>query len=161
MVELSSRFYARIVRGFGNADRYLKPAWPHVWQSAELFQVAGLRGFQYIVDRDDFGSIRRTLGAFLAAYHCSGVDWEINWKTKYPPEFRLLPAKDGSQYSAHQLLAVLRALRFNDYFNSLSFKDVDLSPLWGVYDPMSSAKGQVAYMSRSCMSTHPIPLIAC
>ncbi|KAK1828416.1 protein NLRC3, partial [Podospora conica] len=152
VVELSSRFFNRIIFGFGNTDSLLKPAWPPVWQLNELFQVPGLGDARFVAQKDDFGSIRRTLDAYLAAYRCSQVDWEINWKTKFAPEFRLLPAKDGSQYTTYQILAVLRALRYNDYFNSLSFKDVDLSPLWGVYDLMSSGKGQVAYMNRSCLT---------
>jgi hypothetical protein len=129
-----------------------------VWQWNELFQVPGLGDARFVTHKDDFGSVRRTMDAYLAAYRCSQVDWEINWKAKFSPEFRLLPAKDGSQYTAYQLVAVLRALRYNDYFNSLSFENVDLSPLWGVYDPMASAKGQVAYMNRSCTSTHVLGL---
>lgn len=125
-----------------------------MWQLNEFYQVPGLNNTRFVADNDDFGSIRRTLDAYLAAYQCSVVDWEINWKTKFSPEFRLLPAKDGSKYTTLQLLAVLRALRYNDYFNSLSFKNVDLSSLWGLHDLMASAKGQVAYMNRSCTSTY-------
>lgn len=129
-----------------------------MWQLNEFFQVPGIGHARFVARNDDFGSIRRTLDAYLAAYECPRVDWEINWKTKFSPEFRLLPAKDGYKYTAYQLLAVLRALRYNDYFNSLSFKKVDLSPLWGVHDLMASAKGQVAYMNRSCTSAHVLYL---
>ncbi|KAK0645927.1 hypothetical protein B0T16DRAFT_428892 [Cercophora newfieldiana] len=151
-LELASCQYRRIVRVFGMADRYLKPVWPQMWQSAEIFHVMGLKEPQYLVPREDFGSVRRTLDAYMAAYGCAPVEWEINWKTRFPPEFRVLPAKDGSRYKALQLLAVLRALRYNDYFHSLSFRDVDLGPLWDTQDPFSSTRGHVAYLSRSCVT---------
>jgi hypothetical protein len=100
------------------------------------------------VPKEDFGSFQRTLSAYLAAYRCEDVDWEINWKTRFAPEFRLLPGKRGP-YSGLQLLAVLRALRYNDYFNSLSFRDVDLSVLYGLQDN-TLRKVNVAYLSRTC-----------
>ncbi|KAK4448540.1 protein NLRC3 [Podospora aff. communis PSN243] len=151
-LELASCHYRRIIRVFGLADRYLKPVWPQMWQSAEIFHVTGLKEPQYLVPREDFGSVRRTLDAYMAAYDCAPVEWEINWKTRFPPEFRVLPAKDGSRYKPLQLLAVLRALRYNDYFNSLSFRDVDLGVLWDAKDPFSSTRGAVAYLSRTCVT---------
>ncbi|KAK0710971.1 hypothetical protein B0H67DRAFT_492783 [Lasiosphaeris hirsuta] len=148
-LELASRDYRQIIRVFGMADCFLKPVWPQMWQMAEIFHVKGLKEPHYLVPREDFGSVRRTLDAYVAAYRCDPVVWEINWKTKFPPEFRVLPAKDGSRYSPLQLLAVMRALRYNDYFNSLSFRDVDLGVLRGVYDAHSATGGNVAYPSRT------------
>ncbi|KAL2270400.1 hypothetical protein VTJ83DRAFT_2584 [Remersonia thermophila] len=145
-LELASHRYRQIIRAVGMADRYLKPAWPQVWQAREIFHVAGLQDAQYLVAKEDYGSFQRTLDAYLAAYHCDKVNWEINWRTPYAPEFRLLPGKRGP-YTPRQLLAVLRALRYNDYFTSLSFRGVDLSVLRGLQDPSS---GNPPYLSRSC-----------
>lgn len=114
----------------------------------EVFRVSGLKEQQYLVPKEDFGSFKRTLDAYLAAYHCEDVNWEINWKTRFAPEFRLLPGKRGP-YNPLQLLAVLRALRYNDYFTSLSFRDVDLTVLHGLEDN-SFSKANVAYLSRTC-----------
>ncbi|KAL2137366.1 hypothetical protein VTI74DRAFT_3306 [Chaetomium olivicolor] len=152
-LELASRYFRQIIRVFGTADRFLKPAWPQLWQTMEIFHVSGLKEPQYLVPKEDFGSFKRTLDAYLAAYRCEDVDWEINWKTRFAPEFRLLPAKRGS-YSPLQLLAVLRALRYNDYFISLSFRDVDLSVLYGLQDN-TLRRVNVAYLSRTCMSLGP------
>ncbi|KAK1756075.1 RNI-like protein [Echria macrotheca] len=149
VLELASRFYRRLIRVLGTADRYLQPNWPLRRQTAEIFRVRGLGEPQYLVPREDFGSVRRTLDAYAAAYRCRPVEWEINWKGLYSPEFRVLPAKDGSRYSPQQLLAVLRALRYNDYFHSLSFRDVDLSSLHNVYDTFATTKSPMAYMSRT------------
>ncbi|KAK0722335.1 hypothetical protein B0T26DRAFT_213690 [Lasiosphaeria miniovina] len=159
-LELASRYYRHIIRIFGTADRFLKPVWPQLWQTLEVHHISGLKEPQYLVPRDDFGSIKRTLDAYLAAYHCDVVDWEINWKSKYAPEFRLLPPKNAAHYSPLQLLAVLRALRYNDYFNSLSFRDINLAVLWGVEDSYVSKfqlikPSNVAYLNRTCVTLDP------
>jgi hypothetical protein len=148
-LELASRYYRQIIRVFGKADRHLKPAWPQTWQSREIFRISGLKEPQYLIPREDYGSLRRTLDAFTAAYRCNTVDWEINWKSEFSPEFRLLVPRDGGLYSALQLLAVLKALRYNDYFNSLSFREVDLTALWNCFDK-SPFKSNVPYLNRSC-----------
>jgi hypothetical protein len=117
----------------------------------EIFRIYGLKEAQYLVPKEDFGSFKRTLDAYLAAYHCEDVAWEINWKTRFAPEFRLLPEKRGRFYTPLQLMAVLRALRYNDYFNSLSFRDVDLSVLHGLQDN-TPRNVNVAYLSRTCVA---------
>ncbi|CAK7207935.1 hypothetical protein SEUCBS139899_010750 [Sporothrix eucalyptigena] len=157
-LELSSRHYRRIILTLTKADKFLKPAWPTQWQIQEIFHVAGLPTPQHIVAGEDFGGFQRTLSAFYAAYRCNPVDWEINWRTPFAPEFRVLPSTKGV-YTDLQLLAVLRALRYNDYFKSLSFCEVDMSSLLEKYD--SSRKGNVAYMSRSgvCLTTHETSLV--
>lgn len=148
-LELASRYYRSIVRILHKADRFLKPAWPQMIQNDEVFRISGLREPHYLIDREDYGGIKRTIDAYLAAYRCQPVQWEINWRTKFAPEFRLQPPKSGKKYTQMQLLAVMRALRYNDYFISLSFRDIDLSVLWDCYDPHRGAWG-VPYLSRSC-----------
>ncbi|KAB5558181.1 hypothetical protein GE09DRAFT_1221310 [Coniochaeta sp. 2T2.1] len=149
-LELASRYYRSIIRVLHKADRYLKPAWPQMLQNNEVFRISGLREPQYVIDRDDYGGIKRTLDAYLAAYRCQPVDWEISWRTKYSPEFRLLPSKTGKSYAPMQLLAVMRALRYNDYFVSLNFRDIDLSVLWDWYDQFQGIC-DVPYLTRSCV----------
>jgi hypothetical protein len=130
------------------ADRWLKPTWPLLWQEYEIFRdVCGFNKPSDLISHDDYGGVKRTLDAYLAAYRCQPVDWEINWRSRFAPEFRLVPPKDGKAYSRLQLLAVLRALRFNDFFSSLSFRGVDLSVLWNWCDSASKTT-RVAYFSR-------------
>ncbi|KAK4169265.1 hypothetical protein QBC43DRAFT_59377 [Cladorrhinum sp. PSN259] len=150
VLELASRYYRQVIRVLSVADRFIKPVWPQMWSAMEIFRVSGLKEPHHLVSREDFGSLRRTLDAYLTGYRCTGgapVDWEINWKSPFAPEFRLLPPRDGS-YTALQLLAVLRALRYNDYFNSLSFRDVDLSILYGLEDK-TPRNLNVGYLSRT------------
>lgn len=149
-LELASRYYRQIVITFMKADRFLKPCWPTTLQTMEVFRVTGLADPQLLIAGDNYGGLRRTLDAFLVAYHCSPVEWEINWKTALAPEFRLLPPKAGNTYTNLQLLAVMRSLRFNGYFNSISFNGVDLTGLWDKSDLLG--KTSVPYMNRSCES---------
>lgn len=132
------------------ADRFLKPCWPTTLQTVDVFHVSGLTDPQLLVAGDNYGGLKRTMDAFLSAYHCSPVDWEINWKTALAPEFRLLPPKTGGSYTNLQLLAVMRSLRYNAYFNSISFNGVDLSGLWDKTDPAGNTPAP--YMNRSCKS---------
>lgn len=155
-LELASKYYRQIVITFMKADRFLKPCWPITLQRLEVFRVSGLTDPQLLISGDNYGGLRRTLDAFLTAYHCSSVEWEINWKTAYAPEFRLLPPKSGGTYANLQLLAVMRSLRYNGYFNSISFSGVDLSGLWEKLD--TAGKMSVPYMNRSCLALSEVEL---
>lgn len=138
------------------ADRFLKPCWPTTLQTLEVFRVSGLTDPQLLIAGDNYGGLKRTLDAFLSAYHCSPVEWEINWKTALAPEFRLLPPKTGDAYTNLQLLAVMRSLRYNGYFNSISFNGVDLSGLWEKMD--TAGRTPVPYVNRSCLALSEVEL---
>lgn len=155
-LELASRYYRQIVITFMKADRFLKPCWPTALQTLETFRISGLTDPQLLIAGDNYGGLKRTLDAFLTAYHCSPVEWEINWKTAYAPEFRLLPPKTGARYANLQLLAVMRSLRYNGYFNSISFRGIDLSGLWEKLD--TAGRTPVPYMNRSCLALSEVEL---
>lgn len=98
---------------------------------------------------EDFGGFKTTLQAFIQGYCCAPVDWLVQWKdVRYPPQFCLLPPKEQPKYTAYQLLAVFRALRFNDFFKSLSFSGVDFSSLSGVFDNTSRLES-TTWISRT------------
>lgn len=135
-LELASRWYREIVTTFMKADRVVKPAWPQRLQK-DIFDIRGLKSQLHLPCGQDFGGLGRTLEAYAASYGCEVPDWTVNWKCErreHSPEFRLLPSREASGYTAFQLLAVFKALRYNDYFRSLSFRDVDFAPLCGWYD---------------------------
>jgi hypothetical protein len=50
------------------------------------------------------------------------------------PEFRLLSPAKSSIYSAYELLCVMRALRYNFHFGSISFRGIDLHSIYCNYD---------------------------
>lgn len=149
-LELASRYYRQIVITFLKADRFLKPCWPTTLQTLDVFRISGLTDPQLLIAGDNYGGLKRTLDAFLSAYHCPSVEWEINWKTAYAPEFRLRAPKHKGPYTNLQLLAVMRSLRYNGYFNSISFWGIDLTGLWAKTDPMD--RTPVAYVNRSCLA---------
>ncbi|PSR93932.1 hypothetical protein BD289DRAFT_166797 [Coniella lustricola] len=155
-LELASRYYRQIIITFMKADRFLKPCWPTTLQTVDVFRVSGLTDPQLLIAGDNYGGLKRTMDAFLSAYHSPPVNWEINWKTVLAPEFCLLPPKTGGSYTNLQLLAVMRSLRYNAYFNSISFKGVDLSGLWDKTD--TAGKTPVPYLNRSCLALSEVEL---
>lgn len=149
-LELASRWYREIVMTFMKADRAVKPAWPQQLQR-DIFDIHGLTSQLHLPAGQDFGGLKRTLDAYCAAYGCQAPEWTVSWKCErreHNPEFRLLPAKNASGYTKYQLLAVFKSLRYNDYFRSLSFRDVDFSPLSGWYD-LPQYSDAVADVSRN------------
>jgi hypothetical protein len=127
-LELASRYYREILMTFMKADRYLKPSWPQHLQQV-IFDIKGVTSPLHLPSGEDLGGLKRSLDAYCSTFDCEPVKWVVNWKAHYAPEFCVLPADDPRGYSYLQLLAVFRALRFNDYFKSLSFRDVDFSCL--------------------------------
>ncbi|KAL7626819.1 hypothetical protein AAE478_003593 [Parahypoxylon ruwenzoriense] len=129
-------------------DTYLKPAWP-LWTRREVFPVDGEAQQIPLPNGEDYGGFRTTLEAFIEGYNCAAVEWTIQWKNvQHPPQFCLVPPKEQSKYTAHQLLAVFRALRFNDFFKSLSFRDIDFSCLSGTLDNTARLESTV-WLSRT------------
>ncbi|KAF2995142.1 hypothetical protein E8E14_003339 [Neopestalotiopsis sp. 37M] len=133
-LELSSQYHRSIVSRLFKSDTYLKPAWP-LWTRRETFLIEGESQQMPLPSGEDYGGFKRTLEAFLEGYHSAPVEWKVNWRdVKYPPEFQLLSPPKSTTYTPHQLLAVFRALRFNDFFKSLSFRGVDFSTLSNLGD---------------------------
>ncbi|KAL2753339.1 hypothetical protein ACRALDRAFT_1065349 [Sodiomyces alcalophilus JCM 7366] len=135
-LELGSRWYREIVTMFMKADRIVKPAWPQHLQQ-DIFKIQGLTSQLYLPLGEDFGGFQRTLEAYCATYGCALPEWKVGWKCErkeHNPEFQLVPPKPPWGYTQYQLLAVFKALRYNDYFKSLSFRGVDFGPLCGWFD---------------------------
>lgn len=140
-LDLASRYHGEIIQRFIELDRYLRSAAPLQLQE-ERFRIRGQTELNCSIVGEDFGNFERTLKAYIAAYGCDQISWTALYgKGDHSPAFRLLPEKGGAPYTASQLLAVLRALRFNQYFKSISFKDVDFSTLWGLPDDEYRNKG--------------------
>ena len=75
----------------------------------------------------------RTLEAYCEAYNysASSIKWRQEDNVEDAPRFVLLPPEDefSRPYGTLELLAVMRALRYDEWYCSLSFAEVDLSPL--------------------------------
>ncbi|KAI5295782.1 hypothetical protein KEM52_000259 [Ascosphaera acerosa] len=78
----------------------------------------------------------RTLVAYSAAYgvNTSNICYSIEYEAGSPPCFRLQPPAETNAYTALELLAILRALRYDETFGAISFADISLDSLRGLYD---------------------------
>lgn len=87
---------------------------------------------------EDYGCFDRTLVAYSASYDVdtSNIRYTIDLECEDAPCFRLLrPASiKSSRYTALELIAVMRALRYNESFRSISFRSINLDALQGVRD---------------------------
>ncbi|OOQ87491.1 putative leucine rich repeat and nacht domain-containing protein [Penicillium brasilianum] len=87
---------------------------------------------------EDYGCFDRTLVAYSASYDVdtSNIRYTIDLECEDAPCFRLLrPASaTSSRYSALELIAVMRALRYNESFRSISFRGINLDALQGLRD---------------------------
>ncbi|KAI2630487.1 RNI-like protein [Xylaria nigripes] len=132
-LHLSSRYCESIISRLFRADMYLKPSWP-LW-TRRAFHVDDATQRIPLPNGEDYGGFRTTLEAFIEAYNCPPVEWTVKWKgVRYAPQFCLLKPKHQSCYSPHQLLAVFHALRFNESFHGISFRDIDFSSLVNKFD---------------------------
>ncbi|PGH36447.1 hypothetical protein GX50_00783 [[Emmonsia] crescens] len=139
-VHLSSSFSSEIAILIRQRAEWLRPEWlqqPFVFNVPQHVedQVAPLM----YVDQDH-GGFDRTLTAYCAAYDVdtSNIRYTIDYACDDAPCFRLLqPAngKDRRKYSALELLAVMRSLRYNESFVTISFMDINLDVLHSVRDP--------------------------
>lgn len=118
---------------------FLRPLWtrqpydfvvPRELQNEENFPPVPLD--------EDYGCFDRTLVAYSASYDIdtSNIRYTIDLECDDAPCFRLLrPASPRiSRYSALELIAVMRALRYNESFQSISFRGINLDPLQGLRD---------------------------
>ena len=119
------------------AHQYLKPNWIQY-----SFAWAGPRRFKELaeapVDRakEDLGGFNTTITAYCQGYGCdiSNIQYTLNWDVEDAPEFKLLPPARNAKYSTKELLAIMRTLRYNEFFRSISFEGVDLHSLHGTSD---------------------------
>ena len=134
------------------AAEYLRPEWieqPFTWNVPQSLEDETL---PVPPSEDDYQCLNRTLCAYCAAYEidASKIRYEVNWQCEDAPAFELRPPADGrAKYSVLELLAILRALRYNESFGSISFNNVSLDSLRDRYDhfgddhvPWSTRGGQ-------------------
>ena len=126
----SSSSVSHIMDSIWQALSYLRPAWqdlPFDWTVPEAPREAELTTVAMVP------SFARTLDAYCAAYGygASSIKWRLEDDVEDAPLFVLLPPDDdfSRPYETLELLAVLRALRYNEWHSSISFAGVDISSL--------------------------------
>ncbi|RFU35894.1 hypothetical protein B7463_g460, partial [Scytalidium lignicola] len=141
LLELAASGTRDIAVALFRALQYLRPTWLehyiHYHGPRRLPDVA--ENSPYPAD-EEYGCFDRTLSAFCLGYNCdpANIRYAVDWNVEDAPEFKLFPPVNTLQYSIFELLAVTRALRYNESFRSLSFKDIDLHGLHGLQDTCGS-----------------------
>jgi len=116
-----------------HAADYLRPQWaeaPLTWNVPNSLD-------DQIWDIPDSGEpyecYDRTLAAYCRGYgiDASKVFYQVHEQCEDAPVFQLLPPMDRSRtrYTVLELLAILRSLRYNESFTTLSFHDISLDAL--------------------------------
>ncbi|TPX24663.1 hypothetical protein DIZ76_010096 [Coccidioides immitis] len=140
-IHLSSAFSADIALHIRQRAEYLRPQWV---QQPYTFNVPHWLEDQFppppTKPEEDDGHFDRTLTAYCAAYdvHASNIRYSIDYSCEDAPCFQLIPpagSRDGKGYGVLELLAVMKALRYNESFRTISFGGVNLDVLQNLYDP--------------------------
>ncbi|KAF2207143.1 hypothetical protein CERZMDRAFT_115339 [Cercospora zeae-maydis SCOH1-5] len=89
-------------------------------------------------DVEEHNCLERTLIAYCVAYglNPSNIRYTINYNCEDAPRFELLAPADlrRATYGPLELLAIMRAVRYNETFGSISFAGVNLDSLNGLHD---------------------------
>ncbi|KAF2811573.1 leucine rich repeat protein-like protein [Mytilinidion resinicola] len=124
----------------------------------------------------DSESLDRTLIGYCIAYDANpeNIRYQITYPDEDSPRFELLPPDNrrNNQYTALELLSVMRALRYNESFCGLTFKDVHLDVLNGLEDRYGTehvciktkrgtlVRMDVEELERSCLLVQEIRAMA-
>ena len=110
-----------------------------------------------VASDEQHSCLDRTLIAYCVAYgvNPANVRYTINYNCEDAPRFELLPPADSRrpEYGPIDMLAIMRALRYNESFGTLSFAGIKLDSLNGLHDNY----GQEHVCSRTKRGT-PIKL---
>ena len=105
------------------------------------------------VEGDDYFQFDRTLTAYCVGYGVdpSNIRYTVNYDCEDAPKFELLtPAHpQRSKYALLELLAVMRALRYNETFRTIAFSGVNMEILHDLYDPHGSELDHLLLTTRS------------
>ncbi|KAH8821658.1 hypothetical protein F5884DRAFT_745964 [Xylogone sp. PMI_703] len=141
LLELAASGTRDIAVALFRALQFLRPTWLehyiHYHGPSRLPDIA--ESSPYPAD-EEYGCFDRTLSAFCIAYNCdpTNIRYAVDWNVEDAPEFALFPPANTPQYTIFELLSVMRALRYNESFRSISFKDIDLHGLHGLHDTCGS-----------------------
>ncbi|KAJ5358429.1 uncharacterized protein N7496_010842 [Penicillium cataractarum] len=118
---------------------FLRPLWTRQpYDFVVPRQLNNDENFPPVTLDEDYGCFDRTLVAYSASYDVdtSNIRYTIDLECEDAPCFRLLrPASaTNPRYSALELIAVMRALRYNESFRSISCRGINLDALQGLRD---------------------------
>ena len=118
---------------------WLRPEWPEqpfTWNAPDVVHKYE-ESLPIPLSDEPYQALNRTLAAYCAAYDldAAGFRYIDTFDCEDAPMFVLQPHAHGRRYTILELLAMLRSLRYNESFGTLSFQDIDLSDLQRLRDP--------------------------
>ena len=133
------------------AADFLRPTWleqPFLWRVPQALDDSLL---PIPSSDEDHLCFDRTLTAYCVGYNIdpSRIRYTVDYSCEDAPSFELLePSKNRwLKYTVLELLAVMRALRYNESFHAITFRNIDLGCLHGLFDPFGSE--HVLWTTRS------------
>ncbi|KAL4782265.1 hypothetical protein BJX76DRAFT_292908 [Aspergillus varians] len=136
---------------------YLRPLW--LKQPYDFIVPRDLNNennFPPVCLDEDYGCFDRTLVAYCASYDIdtSNIRYTIDTQCDDAPCFKLLrPASPHrSKYTALELIALMRTLRYNEWFRSISFSGVSLDAIQSIRDLNGNDKD--ALLTRADAQIH-------
>ena len=137
-VFLASLSSYEIAARLHTVENYLRPECGHrLFKFSIPQEVENMLTGPAPVD-DEHGCLDRTLAAYCVAYglNPANVRYTIKYDCEDAPRFELLPPNDTRrpEYGPIALLAIMRALRYNESFGSISFAGINLDALNGLHD---------------------------
>lgn len=133
--QLASLAASEIALQIRQQDAYLRPLWTSKPFTFVLPSHVDAEESSDSQD-EDLGCFDRTLTAFCVAYGANPgtIRYTINQSVGDSPRLDLLAKDNGDNYHPLELLAILKTLRFNESFKSISFARINLGALNGIKD---------------------------
>ena len=135
VLNLASVFAREIVLWLKSQIEYLRPEW--VQQPLVFYAPLNLEDNvpPTELSEEDHNCFDRTLIAYGTGFNVdvSKICYTIDYQCEDAPCFRLLKPSHTT-YSALELLSVMKSLRYNESFASISFAGISLDVLQGLYD---------------------------
>ena len=135
---LASSLVNDIALSMRHAADYLRPQWaeaPLTWNvpnslDDQIWEIPN--------SGEPYECYDRTLAAYCRGYgiDASKILYQVHDQCEDAPVFQLLPPADRSRskYTTLELLAILRSLRYNESFTTLSFHNISLDALHATRD---------------------------
>ena len=135
---LASSLVSDIALTTRHATEFLRPNWaeaPLTWTVPSSLED---NVWPIIPSHEPYQGYDRTLTAYCIAYDAdpSRIRYEVHEECEDAPVFELYPPADTvrTRYTALELLAIMRSLRYNESFVTLSFRNISLDVLHNMRD---------------------------
>jgi hypothetical protein len=136
---LASSASHEIAARLHHAENFLRPEYQsRLLKFTVPAPVEELLAPPVLSQEEEHSCLHRTMTAYCVAYDVNpaNVRYYINYDCEDGPGFELLPPADTRRphYSPLECLAIMRTLRYNETFGSISFAHIPLDGLNGLHD---------------------------